>query len=148
MHKYTTWNRVIYHQLHSERPVVFAANRCNASSAKLFCSQEEIKGASLGNWGHAFCLCRPEDTGQGEERRSSLIHIHPGVSEGHTCANIYKSKFVYIFFRSLCFLCLLMQLHTDLQCRWRWGEGYTWLIIALCVKNTIISAIAARLTTN
>lgn len=54
-----------------------------------FCSPEEIKGASLGNGGHKYCLCKAEDTQQGEESgRVFFLRIIPGVSEGHTYANI------------------------------------------------------------
>lgn len=91
-------------------------------------------------------VCADQRTTDKVRNKGAVFSTFTQVPVKATHMLIYKNLF--FFFRSLSFLCLLMQLHTDLQCRWRWGEGYTWLIIAFCVKNTIIPAIATRLTTN
>lgn len=119
-----------------------------------FCSPEEIKSASLCNWGHKYCLCRPEDTWQGEESSIVFFSGFFQVSVKATHMLTYKKGNLY-FFQSLCFLCVYCCSSVFLRYKQGWGGGgggggggYTWLIIALCVRNTIASAIATKLAAN
>lgn len=87
-----------------------------------FCSPEEIKSASLCNWGHKYCLCRPEDTWQGEESSSVFFSEFFQVSVKATHMLIYKKGNLY-FFQSLCFLCVYCCSSVFLQYKQGWGGG-------------------------